>query len=66
MSDLRDGGTIEQDADIILFIQRTESSDETVPPAEIQIAKHRNGPIGGFKLVFLKQYTRFASIAEEE
>lgn len=62
MSDLRESGSIEQDADIIMFIYRDEVYNEDTPEkgiAEILIAKHRNGPIGKVKLTFLGKYTRF-------
>ncbi|EQD57902.1 replicative DNA helicase [mine drainage metagenome] len=68
MSDLRDSGTIEQDADLIVFIYRdemynSESTDKGI--AEIIIGKHRNGPIGDIRLTFLAPYTRFENLASE-
>ncbi|MEJ7700984.1 MAG: DnaB-like helicase C-terminal domain-containing protein [Pyrinomonadaceae bacterium] len=62
MSDLRESGSIEQDADVVAFIYREEyykQSDENAGIAEILISKQRNGPTGSIKLAFLKEFTRF-------
>lgn len=68
MSDLRESGAIEQDADMIVFIYREEVYNPNTPRkgvADISIAKQRNGPTGEFPLTFLGKYTRFENYAPE-
>ncbi|MFA6448778.1 MAG: replicative DNA helicase [bacterium] len=82
LSDLRDSGSIEQDADLVMFLYRDEyyadkksenSSDddderqvEVSKEAELKVAKHRHGPTGKISLVFLNQYTKFVESTERE
>ena len=67
LSDLRESGSIEQDADVVAFIYREEvykPNDENAGLAELIIAKQRNGPTGTIKLAFQKQYTRFQTLLD--
>ncbi|MBQ0058725.1 MAG: replicative DNA helicase [Lachnospiraceae bacterium] len=69
MSDLRDSGAIEQDADVVMFIYRDDYYDKNSEEkniAEIIIAKQRNGPIGTIKLVWLPEYTKFVNRKTEK
>ena len=68
MSDLRESGALEQDADLILFIYRDEVYNQDTPRkgvADISIAKQRNGPIGDFPLTFVGRYTKFENWVPE-
>jgi replicative DNA helicase len=68
MSDLRESGAIEQDADLIMMIYREEVYDKNTTRkgiADIIIAKQRNGEIGEFPLTFLGQFTQFRPFAPE-
>ncbi len=69
LSDLRESGQIEQDADLVMFIYREEyynRETERQGIADILIAKHRNGPIGDVEMTFLSRYPKFANIARGE
>jgi replicative DNA helicase len=68
MSDLRESGAIEQDADIIMMIYREEVYEPNTTRkgiADIIIAKQRNGPVGEVHLTFLGEYTRFENLVAE-
>jgi replicative DNA helicase len=65
LSDLRESGSIEQDADVVIFIYRDEyynRESERLGEADFMIAKHRNGPIGDVALTFLPKYPKFANL----
>ncbi len=79
LSDLRESGSIEQDADVVIFVNREElhyptreawelahPGEQYPTPADIIVAKHRNGPIGKISLRFVTRMTRFENIASEE
>ena len=66
LSDLRDSGAIEQDADMVMFLYRDEyynSDSDDRGIAEVIVGKHRNGPTGKVQLAWMEQYTKFASLA---
>lgn len=69
LADLRESGSIEQDADVVVFIYREELYDDETPDkgiAELIVAKHRNGETGKVKLVFLGDTTKFCNLARHE
>ncbi len=72
LADLRESGSIEQDADLVIFLHRERSGDDSKPDnagaieTELLVAKQRNGPIGDIKVVFIPKYTRFESRNEDE
>ena len=67
LSDLRESGSLEQDADLVCFVYRDEyyagEESDQQGIAEVILAKHRNGPTGTVKLSFLKRYAKFADLA---
>ena len=71
LSDLRESGALEQDADVVMFIYRSDQyrdddgqpNQEAQGVAEIIIGKQRNGPTGTAKLAFIKEFTRFENLA---
>ena len=69
LSDLRESGAIEQDADLVVLLLREEyytPTEDNKGTAEIIIAKQRNGPVGSIKLAFINEYTRFEDLAKGE
>jgi replicative DNA helicase len=65
LSDLRESGAIEQDADLVVLLLREEyynPTEENKGQAELIVAKQRNGPVGSLKLTFIKEYTRFENL----
>ena len=68
LSDLRESGAIEQDADVVMFIYRDDyynKDTEEKNVAEIIIAKQRNGPVGTIKMIWLPEYTKFANMKHD-
>jgi replicative DNA helicase len=66
LADLRESGSLEQDADVVMFLYRDEIYSESTADkgvAEVIVSKHRSGPTGSIRLAFLPQYTRFANMA---
>jgi replicative DNA helicase len=70
LSDLRDSGSIEQDADLVMFLyrdeyyERDEAEDSKKGIAEVIVAKHRNGPVGAFNVAFIGRYAKFATLQQ--
>jgi replicative DNA helicase len=70
LSDIRESGSIEQDADVVMFLHRDREPDKKNSPSpyaegiktELIIAKQRNGPVGTVEIVFLPKYTQFAPL----
>ncbi len=69
LSDLRESGSLEQDADIVMFLYREDYYDQETERkniTEVMISKHRNGPIGSIELFFQKEFTKFRSLSNLE
>ena len=70
LSDLRESGSIEQDADLVMFIYRDDyynkETSEKPGQAELIVAKHRNGAVGSVDLAFMANQTRFADLVRGE
>jgi replicative DNA helicase len=63
LSDLRESGSLEQDADIVMFIYRDEKDPATQNVTHLKVAKHRNGPVGTIDLIFRSNLTKFENAA---
>jgi len=72
LSDLRESGSIEQDADLVLLLSRQKDADDekerglSVLPRDLIVAKQRNGPVGIVPLVFNKRFTRFENYIDDQ
>ena len=67
MADLRESGSIEQDADVVLFLYRDEvynTDTADIGMSEVIVSKHRNGPTGTVRLAWLPRYTRFSNMSK--
>jgi replicative DNA helicase len=71
LASIRESGSIEQDADVVIFLHRERGSDRTgeehpsVVETELVVAKQRNGPVGTVKIAFVPKYTKFESLRQE-
>ena len=69
LSDLRESGSIEQDADVVLLLSKPKDSEDEFQTignvADLIVAKQRNGPVGELKLTFRKEYTRFENYSPQ-
>ena len=69
LSDLRESGAIEQDADVVIFLYRPwvyTQDDEDEGKADVIVAKQRNGPIGSIKASFISKYAKFENLSQAE
>lgn len=66
LADLRDSGSIEQDADVVLFLHRERDKDNSRGETQLFVAKQRNGPIGAVNLTFLAPFVRFESASKDD
>jgi replicative DNA helicase len=62
LSDLRESGAIEQDADLVLFIHRDDVEGQDEKPTELIIGKQRSGPVGTVEVFFQKEFSRFVNL----